>query len=205
MIVVGGCGLSPDYDGTHFRCPPEAPTCPAGMTCVGGTCEPTGAGDGGGDARADARTDATTDVCELAAAEPDNDRCAMAIDITASATTPAGATVYGDTRGYTNDLNPSIIVNCTDAPNPGPDAIYRLTAAAGDDIMLELAPIDWDGAVYVLDACAAGATCLGGADALGTGSLDTATVSVTTAGDYFVIVDGQTTAREGCYTLRVRI
>lgn len=200
---VVGCGLDPDYTGTEFRCPPEAPQCPPGFTCQAGVCRPAGGTDA--DAGADAPADGPIDACTAAMQAPDNDQCAAAIDLTAPAMQPAGATVYGDTRGYASDLSPAIIATCTGAPNPGPDAIYRIDATAGAQVMMELAPVDWDGAVYLLDACSGSASCLGGDDGMGVGAIDAAMITVPSAGTYYVVVDSQATARAGCFTLRVRL
>jgi hypothetical protein len=204
--IVGGCGLDPDYGNTEFQCPAESPDCPPGFTCQAGVCRPTTGPDASVDGSDDdAPIDGPLDVCALAMQAADNDQCSAAIDLTAQAVQPAGATVYGDTTGYASELNPAIIATCTGAPNPGPDAIYRVDAPAGAQVMLELAPEDWDGAVYLLDGCAAAASCLGGDDGMGVGAVDSATIAVTSAGTYYVVVDSQAAARAGCFTLRVRI
>jgi hypothetical protein len=203
--ILVGCGLDPDYAGTEFRCPPESPSCPPGFACVAEVCRPIGGGDAAVDAAGDASIDGPIDACTAAMQAPDNDRCSGAIDVTAAAIQPAGATVYGDTTGYANDLSPAIIATCTGAPNPGPDAIYRVDAPAGAQIMLELVPEDWDGAVYLLDGCAAAASCLGGGDGMGVGTIETATISAPSARTYYVVVDSQATTRAGCFTLRVRL
>lgn len=197
-----GCGLDPDYAGTRFRCPADSAECPPGFTCVAGFCESAALPDA---PVTDAPVaDAPLDVCTAAGQAPDNDRCSEAIDITVAAAMPAGATVYGDTRSYASDLSPAIIATCTGAPNPGPDAIYRVDAPAGANVIFELAPLDWDGAVYLLAGCSGSASCLGGDDAMGVGALDMATIAVPSAATYFVVVDSQTTTRAGCFTLRVR-
>lgn len=203
-LALAACGLSPDYDGTSFRCPPTARRCPDGYTCVADRCVPLAADAPPGP---DAPPDAPVDVCARAAVAPDNDRCADAIDITGAASAPAGATLYGDTTGYAADLNPAIIATCTGAPTPGPDAIYRLDAAAGATVELELTPVDWDGAIYLLDACTTSATCLGGHDDLAVGTIETRSISIATAGTYYVIVDSRLTnaTGRGCFTLRVRL
>jgi len=128
---------------------------------------------------------------------PVNDLCSGAIDLTSAAMTPAGATAYGDTTGYASNLNPPIIATCTGAMTPGPDAIYRVDAAANGTLMFELTPTDWDGAVYVLDGCSGSANCLGGADMGGDGSIDSDMISVT-PGTYYVVVDSQQPSRAGC-------
>jgi hypothetical protein len=206
VVALAACGLDPSYDGTRFRCPPSDPACPPGFTCVDEVCVPAG---GGGDARTDggATPDGPADVCELAAAAPDNDLCSGAIDLTAAAHTAAGATAYGDTTGYAGNLNPAIIATCTGAMTPGADAVYQVDAAAAGTLMLELVPLDWDGAVYVLDACNTGATCLGGADDLEVGTIETASIALPTAGTYYIVVDSRLSGTDGtgCFTLRARL
>lgn len=201
VAVVAGCGLSPRYDDTHFRCPAESPDCPAGFTCVAGTCERVGPD---APTTGDGAPDATADVCTLAHAAPNNDLCSGAIDVTTAARA-GGATVYGDTTGYASNLNPAIIATCTGAMNPGPDAIYRVDANAGDTLTVTLTPTDWDGAVYVLDGCSGSAGCLGGDDQMPAGSIDTADIPITTAGTYYVVVDSQQPSRAGCFTLNVAL
>jgi hypothetical protein len=208
VVVAAGCGLDPSYDGTHFRCPLEAPTCPAGYTCIAGMCESGVPTDARIDAGPDGMPDGPPDVCALAALAPDNDVCGAAIDVTAAAVTPAGAIVHGDTTGYASNLNPPIIATCTGAPNPGPDAIYRVDANANDVLRLELALTDWDGAIYVLDGCSAAANCLGGADTIDVGSIEMpADVTLAATDTYFIVVDSRLTTAtgSGCYTLKVRL
>jgi len=207
-LAIAGCGLDPAYDGTHFRCPPEAPTCPPGFACVAGLCELPGTADARVDA-GDGPPDGPPDVCALAAQAPDNDRCSGAIDLTAAARTAAGATVYGDTTGYASDLNPAIIATCTGAPTPGRDAIYRIDGNATDQLVLELAPVDWDAAIYVLDGCSTSAACLGGHDDIAIGNLEQRTIALPATATYYIIVDSRLTTAtatgDGCFTLRARI
>lgn len=202
-VAAAGCGLSPRYDDTHFRCPAESPDCPDGFTCIAGRCEPIGAADA--PTTGDGAPDATTDVCTLAQQAPNNDLCSGAIDVTTAARAAGGATVYGDTTGYASNLNPAIIATCTGAMNPGPDAIYRVDATANDTITVTLTPTDWDGAVYVLDACSGSATCLGGDDQSPAGSIDMDAITVTATATYYVVVDSQQPARAGCFTLHVEL
>jgi hypothetical protein len=202
------CGLDPRYDDTHFRCPPESPTCPEGFTCVAERCEAIAGTDAAlADAGTDGAPDGPPDVCALAAAAPDNDHCAAAIDLTAAATMPAGATVYGDTTGYASDLNPAIIATCTGAPTPGADAIYKIDAAATDQLVLELALVDSDGALYLLDGCSTGAACLGGEDDTAVGNIEMRTFSIPATDTYYIVVDSRLTtpSGDGCFTLRARL
>lgn len=198
--LAAACRFDGSYDGTHLRCSAADPRCPDGFTCVADVCtEPGDATDATDAAGPDAS------VCELAAQAPDNDRCAAALDVTTAARAAGGTMVYGDTTGYAADLAPSTLPGCTGSVEPGPDAIYKLTLQAGDQVALSLAPVAHDGAVYVLDGCSLTASCKGGADALGAGAIDAASVPIAAAGTYYVVVDASLMAAAGCYALSVAI
>ena len=141
LAASAGCGFDADYTGATVTCAEVDPRCPDGYQCVAGTCRTTAppAIDAAG-------PDAS--VCELAAQQPDNDRCAAAIDVAVAATEVER---YGDTAGYANDLAPSVLPGCTGSPEPGPDAVYRLALTAGDTLHAELRTTGHDGAIYLLD------------------------------------------------------
>ena len=125
-----------------------------------------------------------------------------AIDVTVTTTEVER---YGDTTGYANDLAPSVLPGCTGSPEPGPDAVYRLALSAGDTLHAELRTTGHDGAIYLLDGCSLTATCRGGADALGAGAIDQATIAITTTGTYYLVVDASSAGAAGCYALRMSI
>jgi hypothetical protein len=203
-LVSSACGVDRDYDDTRFRCPPSAPDCPDGFTCVAGVCEPLSAPDA--DPDGDGGTpDGPPDVCALAALAPDNDLCAEAIDVATAARAPGGTTVYGDTTGYGGEVSPGVIVGCTEAPMPGVDAMYRFDATTAETVELELRPLDWDGAIYLLDGCSSSAPCEGGSENTGVGAVESATITLDHAATYYVIVDAQTAGRAGCFALDVAI
>lgn len=190
-LFLGACRFDADYGGTELRCPPESPACPDGYACVAEVCV-TG---GGTDAPA---TDAS--ACELAAQAPDNDLCGAAIDLTAAALAAGGTIAYGDTTGYVNNLTPSSLPGCTGEPQPGPDALYRMTLAAGDTVTLTLSPEGWTGAVYLIDACTSTAGCEGGAAAF-----SQASIAITAPGTYYVVVDAPASSAAGCFALAAAI
>lgn len=193
-LATTACGFDSSYDGAQLRCSAAAPTCPDGFVCFQDRCTQTVP------PRVDAHgPDATT--CELAAQAADNDRCADAIALDLI----VGREVFGDTTGYGNDLAPSTLPGCTGSPEPGPDAVYAVTVAAGDVVHATLRTTGHDGAVYVLDGCSLTAACLGGADALGAGALDVATVPIATTGTYYLVVDASLTGAAGCYALQVEL
>jgi hypothetical protein len=191
LVALAGCRFDADYDGARLVCPPASPRCPDGYACVEGTCV-SGA--------VDAPPTADASVCELAAAVPDNDGCGDARDLTAAALMPGGTVVHGDTTGYAGDLTPSTLPGCTGVPEPGPDAVYRMTLVAGDDITFTLTPDGWDGDAYFTNGCSGTATCLGGADAF----MEQA-IAIGTAGTYFLIVDAPASGASGCFTLEAQI
>lgn len=193
--LLGACAFDADYGGTQLRCPSGSPRCPDGQTCVNEVCVASAPGDAPpGDGGPDAG------VCDLAARAPDNDGCGAALDLTAAALVAGGTLAYGDTTGYGNDLTPSTLPGCTGAPEPGPDAIYRLALQPGDTVTATLSPAGWTGAIYVTDACTATAACKGGAAAFAT-----ATVPITTAGTYYVVVDAPASGDAGCFSLAIAV
>jgi hypothetical protein len=211
ILVGGGCTFDEDYGGTAFQCSPPENRCPAGQECVGGRCVVPGAPDA---APADAPPDAAADgsspdaalgVCELAAMAPDNDGCVAAREIL-GAGAPGGVTVYGDTRGYVNDIAPTVPVSCSGNPENGPDAIYEIAATSGQTITATVSPEAYDVGVYILDACASGAMCLDGANMIGTGS-EVATATVSATKTYFIVVDANAAANPsaGCFALHVTL
>lgn len=197
VAATSGCDFDVDYDGTRLRCSAAAPDCPAGFRCVADVCTPSAEVDAGGGPDAS--------VCQLAAQASANDRCAAALDLTAAALAAGGTIAYGDTTGYAGDLAPTTLPGCTGSVAPGPDAIYRVTLAAGDALALSLAPQAHDGAVYLLDGCSLTAACRGGADALGVGAIDATTIAITTSGTYYLVVDASAAGAAGCYALAVAI
>jgi len=199
--TVAACAFDADYRGTALKCSAAAPACPDGYACVADVCVTGGAidaaasGDGPG---GDGAPGPDAGVCDLAAQVADNDGCGAAINLTSAALTPGGTIAYGDTRGYANDLVPTSLTGCTGSPEPGPDAIYRLTLAAGDTLTATLESQGWTGAIYVIDACSSTAACKGGA-----ASFAQATAPITVAGTYYLVVDS--TGAAGCFALSVAV
>lgn len=195
LVALAGCSFDGDAGGP-FSCPPPARECPPGQTCVDGLCA-SGAPDP--DAPPGAPDAGELGVCEQAALADDNDGCAAAITI------EGDVRLYGDTTGYGADLTPGIIVGCTESSEPGPDAIYRIPLTAGDTLRLTLQPEAHDAAIYVLDGCSGAATCLGGSDNLGAGATETADVAIAATAMYTIVVDSNSLAQAGCYTLDVTV
>lgn len=141
-------------------------------------------------------------ICDLATAEPDCDGCGDAVDLTYEALGAAGATTWGDTKAYANDLEPPS--SCTSGyGQDGPDAVYRVNALAGETISVVMTPDDFDGAVYILSDCGDPTTCVSGADDAFGSSAETLDYAVPASGWYFIVVDSYLSTVSGCYTLEV--
>lgn len=147
----------------------------------------------------------TGDVCTMAAAQPTNDTCAQVIDLTAGAVTPGGATTFGDTTGYVDDLLPP--TTCASYNHDGPDAMYRVDAAAGQTIAATVTPEDsgFDIAIYIVSDCNDANSCLIESDAALSGGAESVSYPVPTTGTYYVIVDSWDPGELGCFTLNVTV
>ena len=137
-------------------------------------------------------------VCGAAGPDP----CTAAMDVTAGAGAAGGITLSGDTAGLANDLSPPA-TGCTGYENDGPDAIYQVTASAGQTIRATVRPNVWDVSVFIASGCMSTA-CVAGADATYTDA-ETTSFVVATAGTYFVVVDGWAATEMGCYELHVAL
>jgi hypothetical protein len=173
----------------------------------------SGASDGSGAIDARDRPDSATpvDAAPVDAPAPDGmiagavDTCAQALDLTADALTAGGAMVTGNTTGFLNDVEPPS--TCTGYGPDGPDAIYLVTATAGQTITATVTPTGpgWDTSIYVTQTCVLAATCLAGADVSAGNDPETVTWSVTGAGTYYVVVDSYLPSVFGPYSLDVRL
>jgi hypothetical protein len=131
------------------------------------------------------------------------DTCAQGLDITAGASAAGGTTVTGDVTGYANDLEPAS--SCTGYDPDGPDAVYFVTATAGQTITAAVTA-SWDISIFVTQTCVMVPTCLIGADS-STGSPETESVTwpVTANGTYYVIVESWDAGAFGPYSLHVAL
>lgn len=211
LALTTSCAFEGSYAGTSFKCPTGE--CPTGFQCVAAVCQPTSASDAGpadaappdGAPATDASSgpDAALTVCQRAALAAPSDRCSQAIALP-GASSASGVTVYGDSTGYTNDLAPTIPATCSGAFESGPDALYTVTTTAGQRITATLTTEGWDGALYILAACSSSATCVKGANSIGTGS-EMVSVVPPSAGTYHIVVDATAATSAGCYTLDVKV
>lgn len=128
----------------------------------------------------------TLDV-QLNTAPITNDQCSGAIDAT------MGGNFSGTTRGATNDYDPGF-QGCTGFTARSGDVAYRVDLQVGERLQASLLTT-WDSALYVVSDCAmAAATCLDGQD---NGNPEQVDFTATTAGSYFLIVDGYGTFSGG--------
>lgn len=195
------CSFDADYRGTTLLCPPSAPRCPDGYTCVNQVCTTGAATDAASDGDADAADASSTDAgtCDLATIEGTRDTCGQARDLTAAATAAGGTTVFGNTTGYASDLTPSTLPDCTTSPEPGPDGIWRATLTTGQTLSVTFSPEGWSGDVYIINACTPTATCVEG------GAMFTPVTVSPPAGTYYIVVDSRMAGVAGCYSLDVAI
>ncbi len=204
LLLLGtaaSCHVDAEDCSTRYQC---LDRCPCGQRCKDGRCvDPSEPGPDGGHAPdASDPGDANLGVCERAAQADANDECADAIDLT-GALAAGSVTVYGDTRGYDADLSPSTLPDCTESPELGPDAVYRIDLEAGDTLAAELGPEGgWNAAIYLLDACSGLAGCVGGSDGPG-GAVETFDLTVPETGTYYLVVDASVAGSAGCFTLVV--
>ena len=134
----------------------------------------------------------------------DPDTCAMANDLTAAASGPGGASVTGDTTGYANDTQPAS--SCTGYTPDGPDAIYAVTATAGQTITAMVTPDLWDASIFIATTCQLDAACVIGADdSPFPGDYELVEYAVPTAGTYFIVVESWDPGDYGPYQLDVTL
>jgi hypothetical protein len=178
-IVVAWCGcrFDADYRGGAYRC--SDGVCPEGLSCVEERCvEPTGAIDA-----------------------PAVDGPAAALTCGDPGELARGAEQRaGSTAGRGNLVSSS----CDDGIFNGPDAVYRVTALAGDDLQVAIdTALDLD--AYVLAGTCPGfpetPACAGAAYASPGVPLSLTGVA---AGDLFIVVDSIQPAVEGDYQLTVQ-
>jgi hypothetical protein len=169
--------------------PPDAPGVSPGPDAPGASPGP------------DAAPDAGPILPMCGAAGPD--ACGDAMDLTAAASTAGGTLISSDTSGLSDDLRPPA-AGCTTFTADGPDTIYRVTVPAGKKIRATVTPDLWDASVFIANACTS-SSCVAGADAVLDGEPETVEHVATTAGTYYVVVDGWDSSAAGCYLLQVTI
>ena len=181
VFVMTGCVFSADYGGGRYRCSdgvcPEGLVCTADQRCVASTAIDASTVDAVPDAMIDARLAALT--------------CADPGPVPA-----AGSTEMGTTAGRTSTISSS----CGGFVMNGADAVYRLTvAAAGDMYLIGITGVK----AYVIAPCSttpATPVCLGNAFA---SSGNPVAITAAFAGQHYIVVDHESPATSGAYTLTV--
>ena len=131
------------------------------------------------------------------------DTCAQALDITAAAHAAGGAQYTGDTTGYADDVEPD---GCTGYTPDGPDAIYIVTLAQNETLTATATPTtSWDISLELASNCVHAATCVVGSDSGFAGDPESITYVATTAGTFYLAVDGFNPGVAGPFTLSVHI
>ena len=182
VLVMAGCVFSADYGGGRYRCSdgvcPDGLVCATDQRCV--ASPPIDAPTSDGDAAVDATVDAR--LAALTCADP-------------GLVPTAGSAEMGTTVGRTSTISSS----CSGFVMNGNDAVYRLTvAAAGDMYLIGITGVK----AYVIAPCSttpATPVCIGNAFASAGNP-----ISVTlAAGPHFIVVDHESPATSGAYTLTV--
>ena len=179
-MLLASCGFDADYSGGRFTC--SDGKCPAGQTCVANECV--------------VPHDAATDDADA----PIDGHPAMLLCSDPGILPAAGGTVMGTTNGRNNTVSSlcnSLVMN-------GFDAVYRVDAALGDHIGITVAgsfPVRG----YVIAPCMTQPntpSCIGNMFATPTAPIS---VTTTSAGPQFIIVDGENAGLSGNYTLTVTV
>jgi hypothetical protein len=181
-VVLAACGFNADYRGGAYLC--SDGVCPAGQTCVAGTCRPDDALGGSDASHVDGPPDGPPAALDCA--------------------DPGTLSTAGSATGSTADRTSMVSALCGGIIQNGGDAVYAIDVAAGSALHVSIAgdyPVD----AYVLAPCEpspATPSCEGNALAVpGTPIV----VTPTTAGQQFVVVDSEEAGSSGTYTLTVTI
>jgi len=179
LCVLASCGFDANYANGHFTC--SDGKCPTGQVCVANEC--VSPHDGGPDADAiDARQ--------------------AALLCTDPGILPAGGgTANGSTGAPRTNTVSSL---CNGLVMNGPDAVYRVDAPVGNHIGVTVAG-SYPVRGYVIAPCVtvpATPACIGNVFATATAPIS---VVAPTAGQYFIILDGENAGLSGSYTLTVSV
>ncbi len=183
VLVMAGCVFSADYGGGRYRCSdgvcPDGLVCTTDQRCVASPAidAPTSDGDAMPDAVVDAR------LAALTCADP-------------GLVPAAGGSDMGTTAGRSSTISAS----CGGFIMNGNDAVYRLTvASAGDMYLIGITGVK----AYVIAPCSttpATPVCVGNSFATAGNPI---AITATSAGQHYIVVDHESPATSGAYTLTV--
>ncbi len=133
------------------------------------------------------------------------DTCDMAMDVTAQAKQPGGATLTGGWDSFTNtaDIDNTADSGCGGAwQSSGPEVFFAVTVAAGDTI-----EASWeaggDGVIWIANDCTnIPNSCLDGHDG---GNPETLQYTATTAGTYYVVGDAYSSTPSSDFSMQIRV
>jgi hypothetical protein len=133
-------------------------------------------------------------TCAAAAPPAVNDLCAGAIDIQDQSLTSWTINLSAS-GGYSNNYS-LVYGGCTGYSSPGPDAVYKISLAAGESVMISEAGA-CDMALWLATDCAnLLTTCVAGSDAGTSGATESINYTAAGAGTYYLVVDAYTAS--GC-------
>jgi hypothetical protein len=184
LVLTGGCLFSADYGNGQYRCSdgkcPSGLLCTADERCIRPSAIDAPLGDVVGDVPIDMMIDGR--VPAFTCADP-------------GVVLPAGGTEMGTTVGRSSTIS----AMCGGFVMNGADAVYRVTAAAGDMYLIDITGVR----AYVIAPCSASPatpSCIGNMFASAGNPI---AVTTTFAGQHFIVVDHETPATTGAYTLTV--
>jgi hypothetical protein len=185
IVFVGACFFDADYGSGGYKC--SDGRCPSGLVCDTGANRCVTHLDGGPDDVMDA-VDAPPDV-------PIDTMPAALTCVDPGVIAMTGGTASGTTVGRTSTISAS----CNASVMNGNDAVYRITAGAGDMFLVGITGVK----AYAIIPCSispATPTCIGNVAASPGNPIS---FTATAAGQYFIIVDHENPATSAAYTLTV--
>lgn len=136
-------------------------------------------------------------ICNGAVCEnPNGEVCPEAIVVEQS-TTFTGVPV-----ATINSLNRPGATSCTGFNTPGADRIYEVRGQAGDVFRASMTPNGSDAAIYILESCGDGETCIDGDDS---GNPEVVDYTFTADGSIFLYADYYSSSPTGTYDLEILI
>jgi hypothetical protein len=179
LVLTGGCLFSADYGSGPYRC--SDGSCPAGLTCHDERCVAPSAID--------------APVADVPADMMIDGRMAALTCVDPGVIPVAGSTETGTTAGRSSTISAS----CAGFVMNGNDAVYRVTAAAGDHYLIEVTGMK----AYAIAPCSATPAmpvCLGNTVATPGNPV---AITATFSGPHYIVVDHENPATSGAYTLTV--